>query len=147
MEFPANWPIPDPIPRPITAQVWAEEGARILKRGKIVSGHLASATLIAAQVTGADPKVLAAVIRGHVARTLPAEALQKIEIPVLIFNGKADVANQKIAGLLKAIPTKSAAKCEGDHHSTPYEPTFQQAVVRFLDTQPRLRGASLRRMR
>jgi hypothetical protein len=25
----------------------------------------------------------------------------------------------------KAIPTASAAECEGDHSSTPYEPTFQ----------------------
>lgn len=140
MEFPANWPIPDSVPRPITAQVWAEEGARILEQGEIVPRHLASAALIAARVTGADPKVLAAVIRGHVARTLPAEALQKIEIPVLILNGKADVANQKIAGLLKAIPTASAAKCEGDHHSTPHQPTFQQAVVQFLQEQWRLRG-------
>jgi hypothetical protein len=38
--------------------------------------------------------VLAAVIRGVVARTLPAEGLQKIDVPVLILNGKADAANR-----------------------------------------------------
>jgi pimeloyl-ACP methyl ester carboxylesterase len=140
LEFPANWPVPDSVPRPITAQVWAEEGARILEKGEIVPGHLASATLIAARVTGADSKVLAAVIRGHVARTLPAEALRTIDIPVFILNGKADVANQKIAGLLKAIPTARSAECEGDHHSTPYQPTFQQAVVQFFEEQWRQRG-------
>jgi pimeloyl-ACP methyl ester carboxylesterase len=26
MEFPANWPVPDSVPRPITVRVWAEEG-------------------------------------------------------------------------------------------------------------------------
>jgi hypothetical protein len=71
---------------------------------------------------------------------LPAEALQRISIPVLILNGKADAANLKIAGLLKALPTARSGECEGDHSSTPYEPTFQQAVVQFFKHQWRLRG-------
>ena len=28
MEFPKNWPVPDSVPRPITARVWLEEGAK-----------------------------------------------------------------------------------------------------------------------
>lgn len=140
MEFPKNWPIPDSVPRPITVQVWAEEGARILEQGEIVPGHLASASLIAARATGADPKVLAAVIRGVVAPAWPAEGLRRINIPVLILNGKADAANQKVDGLLKAISTARFAACEGDHHSTPYQPTFQQTVVQFMKEQWGLRG-------
>jgi hypothetical protein len=76
LEFPKSWPVPDYVPRPLTARVWAEEGARILEQGEIVSGHLASAGLIAARVTGADPKVLAAVIGGVVVNTLRTEGLQ-----------------------------------------------------------------------
>lgn len=140
MEFPKSWPVPDSVPRPITARVWLEEGAKILEKGEMVPGHLASANLIAARVTGADPKVIAAVIRGALMNSLPAEALQQVDIPVLILNGKADAANQKIAGLLKAIPTAHSGKCEGDHNSTPYEPTFQQAVVQFFEEQWRLRA-------
>ncbi|MGA8762384.1 MAG: alpha/beta hydrolase [Candidatus Sulfotelmatobacter sp.] len=140
LEFPKDWPVPDSVPRPITRRVWAEEGARILEQGEIVPGHLASAALIAARVTGADPRVLAAVIRGAVVPTWPTEELRKIEVPVLILNGRADAANQKIDGLLKAIPTARSAACEGDHHSTPYQPTFQQAVVEFFERQWRLRG-------
>jgi hypothetical protein len=90
-------------------------------------------------VTGADPKVLAAVIRGAIAVTLPAEALHSVDVPVLILNGKADAANQKVGKLLRAIPTASAAECEGHHHSTPYEPTFQRAVVHFFEKQWRAR--------
>ncbi len=140
LEFPTNWPVPDSVPRPLTTRVWAEEGARILEQGEIVPGHLASANLIAARVTGADPKVLAAVIRGAVAPSWPTEGLRKVDIPVLILNGKADAANRKIDGLLKEIPTARSAECEGDHHSTPYQPTFQQAVVEFFEGQWRLRG-------
>jgi pimeloyl-ACP methyl ester carboxylesterase len=142
MEFPASWPIPDSVPRPITVRVWAEEGARILEQGEIVPGHLGSANLIAAWATGADPKVLAAVIRGAIAPTVPVEGLQRVDVPVLILNGKADAANQKIAGLLQAIPTAGASECEGDHHSTPYQPTFQRAVVRFFEEQWRSRNQS-----
>jgi pimeloyl-ACP methyl ester carboxylesterase len=142
LEFPANWPVPDSVPRPLTIRVWAEEGARILEQGEIVPGHLASASLIAARVTGADPMVLAAVIRGVVARTLPAEGLQKIDVPVLILNGKADAANQKIDRLLKEISTARSAQCDGDHHSSPYDPTFQQAAVQFFKEQWRLRRAN-----
>lgn len=140
LEFPKSWPVPDYVPRPLTGRVWAEEGARILEQGEIVPGHLASANLIAARATGADPKVLAAVIRGAVAPTLPAESLRSVDIPVLILNGKADAANQKVDGLLKAIPTARVAACEGDHHSTPYQPTFHQVVVQFLEEQWRMRG-------
>lgn len=139
MEFPKNWPIPDSVPRPITKSVWAEEGARILEQGEIVPGHLASASLMAARAAGADPKVYAAVIRGAVMPPWPAEALRTIEVAVLILNGRADAANQKIDGLLRAIPTARAASCEGDHNSTPYQPTFHQAVIRFFQEQWRLR--------
>jgi pimeloyl-ACP methyl ester carboxylesterase len=140
IEFPKNWPVPESVPRPITARVWLEEGAKILEKDEIVPGHLASANLIGARVTGTDPKVMAAVIRGALMNSLSAEALHQIDIPVLIINGKADAANLKIAGLLKAIPTARAGECEGDHSSTPYEPTFQQAVVQFFKDQWRLRG-------
>ena len=141
MEFPKNWPVPDSVPRPITARVWLEEGAKILEKGELVPGHLASANLIAARVTGADPKVLAAVLRGALMETLtlPADGFQGVAIPVLILIGKGGAANQKIEGLLKAIPTASAGECEGDHHSTPYQPTFQQAIVEFLKRQWRQR--------
>jgi pimeloyl-ACP methyl ester carboxylesterase len=140
MEFPKNWPVPDSVPRPITARVWLEEGAKILERGEMVPGHLASANLIGARVTGTDPRVMAAVIRGALMESLPAEPLWRIEVPVLILNGRADAVNQKIAGLLKAIPAGRAAECEGDHSSTPFQPTFHQAVVRFFEEQWRLRG-------
>jgi len=142
LEFPKNWPVPDSVPRPITRRVWAEEGARILEKGEIVPGHLASATLIAARVTGADPKVLAAVIRGAVAPTWPTEALRKINVPILILNGKTDVANQKVDRLLEEIPTARSGECDGDHHSAPYQPTFQQAVVQFFEEQWRQRRAN-----
>jgi len=144
LEFPKDWPIPDYIPRPLTMKVWTEEGARILDQGEIVPGHLGSANIIAARVTGADPKVLAAVIRGAVAPTLPIDALNKINVPVLILNGKADVANQKVVGFLKEIQTARSAQCEGDHLSTPFQPTFHRAVVEFFHEQWRLRAASPR---
>src|SRR5262249_39063902 len=92
LEFPKSWPVPESVPRPLTARVWSEEGARILEKGEIVPGHLGSANLIAARLTGADPKVMAAVIRGAIMDTLPAEAFHKVDIPVLILNGKADSA-------------------------------------------------------
>lgn len=141
MDFPKNWPIPDSVPRPITGRVWAEEGAKILEQGEFVPGHLASASLIAARVTGADPKVLAAVIRGAVAPMWPAEPLRTIDVPVLILNGKSDAANQKVARLLGEISTARFAACEGDHHSTPYQPTFHKAVIAFFQEQWRHRVA------
>ncbi len=140
LEFPKSWPVPNYVPRPLTARVWAEEGARILEGGEIVPGHLASANVIAARVTGADMKVLAAVIRGAVAPPWPAEGLRKVNVRVLLLNGKGDAANQKIEKLLQEILAASAGQCEGDHHSTPYEPTFHQAAIQFLEERWRQRG-------
>jgi hypothetical protein len=94
---------------------------------------------MAARATGADPKVLAAVIRGAVMPSWPTASFRTIVVPVLILNGRGDAANQKIDGLLRAIPTARAASCEGDHQSTPYEPTFHHAVIRFFQEQWRVR--------
>lgn len=109
LEFPKSWPVPDSVPRPLTVRIWAEEGARILEQGEIVPGHLASAHLMAARITGADPKVLAAVIRGAVATTLPREAFQAVDTPVLILNGKADAATRRSPGFSKPSPRQRPA--------------------------------------
>ena len=83
LEFPKSWPVPEHLPKPLTHRIWAEEGAKVLEQGQIIPGHLASAHVIAARVTGADPKVLAAVIRGAV-----ADQLNRIRVPVLVLNGR-----------------------------------------------------------
>jgi pimeloyl-ACP methyl ester carboxylesterase len=141
LEFPKNWPVPEHLPKPLTHRIWAEEGARVLEKGEMVPGHLGSAHIIAARARGADPQVLAAVIRVAVAEQMTAEELNRIRVPVLVLNGKADVANQKCTGLLKEISTAAFRDCEGDHYSTPYQPTFHQAVVEFFDRQWRERKA------
>jgi len=61
-------------------------------------------------------------------------------VPVLVLNGKAGLANQKIGRLVEAIPTARSAVCEGDHYSTPFQPTLQQVVVDFFTQQWRSRG-------
>lgn len=142
LEFPKNWPVPEHLPKPLTHKLWAEEGARVLDQGEIVPGHLGSAHVIAARVTGADPKVLAAVIRGAVADQMTSEQLNRIRVPVLVLNGKGDVANQKTARLLEEISTASLGECDGDHSSTPYQPSFHQAVVGFLERQWRKRAVA-----
>jgi|SRR5215469_8904414 len=93
-EFPKNWPVPKHLPKPLTHKIWAEEGARVLEKNELVSGNLGSAHVIASRVTGADPKVLAAVIHGAVADQMTGQQLNKIRIPVLVLNGRGDVANQ-----------------------------------------------------
>lgn len=142
LEFPKNWPVPEHLPKPLTHKIWAEEGARVLEKNELIPGNLGSAHVIAARVTGADPKVLAAVIRGAVADQMTAEQLNRIRVPVLVLNGKGDVANQKTARLLEEISTASLGECEGDHNSTPYQPSFHQAVVGFLERQWRERAAA-----
>jgi pimeloyl-ACP methyl ester carboxylesterase len=142
LEFPKNWPVPEHLPKPLTHKIWAEEGARVLEKNELVAGNLGSAHVIAARVTGADPMVLAAVIRGAVADQMTAEQLNRIRVPVLVLNGKGDVANQKTARLLEEIAPASLGECEGDHNSTPYQPSFHQAVVGYLERQWRERAAT-----
>jgi hypothetical protein len=95
------------------------------------------------RATGADSKALAAVLRGAVAEQVPPETLCEVEMPVLVLNGTPDVANQTNERLLEALPTARSAVCKGDHGSTPFQPSFQQAVSDFLEEQWRARGAQL----
>ena len=118
LEFPKSFPVPEYLPKPLTNKVWAEEGARVLEGGRIVPGHLASAQLVMARATGLDPKALAAVLRGAIAEGVAGESLRRTKVPVLLLNGRQDVANQKVEGLLEVLPHARAAECEGDHYST-----------------------------
>jgi pimeloyl-ACP methyl ester carboxylesterase len=140
LEFPKSFPIPDYLPKPLTNRVWAEEGARILDGGEVVPGHLASAHVVMAKATGLDTKALAGVLRGAIAEGVSADALKRVTNPVLILNGKADVANQKVAGLLELLRNARSADCEGDHYSTPFQPSFQQTVLTFFQEQWSARG-------
>ncbi len=112
----------------------------MLDRNEIVRGDLMSAQVILVRATGADPNVLAAVLRGAMAEQVPPEALRKVEAPVLVLNGTADMANQAIRQLLEVLPNTRSATCEGDHGSTPFQPSFQQAVSVFFKEQWRARG-------
>ncbi|HKS82099.1 MAG TPA: alpha/beta fold hydrolase [Candidatus Acidoferrales bacterium] len=142
LEFPKNWPVPEHLPKPLTHKIWAEEGARVLEKNELVPGNLGSAHVIAARVTGADPRVLAAVIRGAVADQMTPKQLNRIRVPILVLNGTSDVANQKTSCLLKEISTASLGVCDGDHSSTTYQPSFHQAVIGFLERQWRERSAA-----
>jgi hypothetical protein len=54
------------------SRVFGRHRAKILEKGEMVPGHLASPNLIGARITGTDPKVMAAVIRGALMESLPA---------------------------------------------------------------------------
>jgi pimeloyl-ACP methyl ester carboxylesterase len=133
MKLPEEWPIPEHLPKPLTMKAHAEEGARVLERGEVVPGELTSAQVVMARATGQDPEVLAAVLRGEVAEQVPPEALGGVEAPVLVLNGTGDVANRKVGRLLEAIPNARSAACEGDHGTTPFQPSFQETAIRFLE--------------
>jgi pimeloyl-ACP methyl ester carboxylesterase len=140
LEFPKSFPIPDHLPKPLTNRIWAEEGARILEAGEVVPGHLASAQVIMVKATGLDPKALAAVLRGEIAEGVRPDLLRRSTVPVLILNGKNDVANQNVEGLLEALPNARIGACEGDHYSTPFQPSFQEAALDFFREQWCARG-------
>jgi pimeloyl-ACP methyl ester carboxylesterase len=139
LDFPKNFPVPDHLPKPLTSKVWAEHGAATLERGVIERGNLASAHVITAKALGADPVQLAAIIRGAIAEGIAPDDLHDVNVPVLILNGRADVANQKIEQLVAAIPGARSASCDGDHYTTPFQPTFQKAVIDFFEEQWRWR--------
>jgi hypothetical protein len=76
------------------------------------------------------------------AEQVPVEPLRKAKVPVLVLNGKADLANQAFARLLEVIPNARSASCDGDHHTSPWYPSFQEAVVNFFAAQWPARGAA-----
>jgi pimeloyl-ACP methyl ester carboxylesterase len=143
LDLPENFPMAAHLPRPLTLRAGAEGRARVLDRGEIFPGDLSTFGVIAARATGADPAVLAAVERGAV-EPVPVEPLREARVPVLVLNGTADLANQSVGRLLEVLPNARTGSCDGDHHSTPWYPSFQEAVVDFFTEQWRARGVPLR---
>ncbi len=135
VDLPEKFPIPAGLTRPFTMRDHAEAQAKTLENIDHESEHPKSASEIMVRSTGGDPKVLAAVVRGAVAEPLPVEPLRQVKVPVLVLNGKADVANQSVSRLLEVIPQSRSVTCEGDHHTTPWQPTFHEAVLKFFSEQ------------
>jgi pimeloyl-ACP methyl ester carboxylesterase len=142
MDLPEKYPLPAHLPRPVTMRALSEDWADVLERGEVVPGNPGSANVLIARAAGADPRALAGVLRRGVAEPVSPEALGKVRVPVLVLNGRGDFANQAVGRLLEVMPTARSAACDGDHYTTPWYPSFQQAVVDFLQEQWRARGVA-----
>jgi pimeloyl-ACP methyl ester carboxylesterase len=139
MVLPKGVPMAAHLPRPLTLPALAEGRAKVLERGEIIPGDMSTFGVIAARATGADLAVLAAAERGAT-DLVPVELLRNAGAPVLVLNGAADVANQSVGRFLEVLPNARAGTCGGDHHTTPWQPSFQEAVVDFFTEQWRARG-------
>ena len=142
VDLPEHYPVPDGLTRPFTMRAHAEALANSLECMGSDTEMPKSPHAILVRSIGGDPKVLAAAVRGAVAEQVPVDPLRRVEVPVLVLNGKADLANQAVARLLEVIPNAHAAACDGDHHTTPWYPSFQRAVVSFLAEQWRASAAT-----
>src|SRR5262249_23875486 len=140
MVLPKGIPMAAHLPRPLTLPALAEARAKVLDRGEIIPGDMSTFGVIAARATGADLAVVAAAERAT--GLGPGEPLQKAGAPVLVLNGAADVANQSVGRFLEVLPNARTGTCDGDHHTTPWQPSFQEAVVDFFTEQWRARGAA-----
>jgi pimeloyl-ACP methyl ester carboxylesterase len=134
-DLPKNFPVPDDLPRPFTMRAHAEAFARTLESAANDTEEPKSLSAILMRSVDGDPKVLAAALRGTMAEQIPVAPLGNVKVPVLVLNGKADLGNQAVGRLLEVIPNARWASCDGDHHTSPWYPSFQQAVVDFLAPQ------------
>jgi pimeloyl-ACP methyl ester carboxylesterase/DNA-binding transcriptional MerR regulator len=139
MVLPKGIPMAAHLPRPLTLPALAEARAKVLDRGEIIPGDMSTFGVIAARATGADLAVLAAAERGAT-DLVPVEPLENVGAPVLVLNGAADVANQSVGRFLEVLPNARTGTCDGDHHTTPWQPSFQEAVVAFFTKQWHARG-------
>jgi pimeloyl-ACP methyl ester carboxylesterase len=142
VDLPEHYPVPDGLTRPFTMRAHAEALADSLDRAGDDAEKPKSPSAVLVRSTGGDPKVLAAAVRGAVAEQVPVNPLRQVQVPVLVINGKADLANQAVARLLEVIPNARSATCDGDHHTTPWYPSFQQAVVDFFAEQWHAHGTA-----
>jgi pimeloyl-ACP methyl ester carboxylesterase len=142
VDLPKHFPVPENLTRPFTMRQHAEALAKSLEGVGDGTGKPKSAHEILVRSADGDPRVLAAAVRGAIAEEVRVDPLRRVKVPVLVLNGTADLANQAVARLLEVMPTARSAACDGDHHSTPWYPSFQQAVVNFFRDQWQARGAA-----
>jgi pimeloyl-ACP methyl ester carboxylesterase len=132
MELPEGMPGTESLPRRVAFDVWAEHQAAGLDATADGSGPPSGYA-----ASGADPRAMAAVLRGTITQRTPAATLQRVTLPVLVLNGTADFGNQQYEKLVGAFPNARAASCDGDHLISPFYPSFHQAIITFLQEQDR----------
>jgi pimeloyl-ACP methyl ester carboxylesterase len=140
MVLPKGFPMAH-LPQPLTMPAIAEERAKVLDCGEIIPGDMSTFGVLAARATGADLAVLAAVERGG-SDLISVEPLQNAGAPVLVLNGASDLANQSVGRFLEVLPNARTGTCAGDHFTTPWQPSFQEAVVDFFTEQWHARGVA-----
>jgi len=146
MDLPESFPMGD-TPQPLSLRAHMEAQAAALEYDDTVPGSPASPYMRLVRAMGNDPQALAAVLRGDSAEQVSPEALRQVRLPVLVLNGREDVANKAVGRLLEVLPNARFVVCDGDHHTTPWYPSFQQEAVDFLTDQWPSRGALLRSTR
>jgi pimeloyl-ACP methyl ester carboxylesterase len=120
---------------PLTMRAYSQYVADALARGDAAPGSPGASYRILARAMGNDVEALAAVLRGDGAEQVPAAALQRVRVPVLLLNGSNDPASLTAGRLMDVLPNARAVTCDGDHLSAPWQPTFHRAVLDFLTEQ------------
>ncbi|HET9903508.1 MAG TPA: alpha/beta fold hydrolase [Xanthobacteraceae bacterium] len=121
--------------KPVTMRAYSDFVADELARENPTPDDPGASYVLLARATGSDVEAVAAAIRGDGAEQIPAAALRSLSLPVLLLNGRNDPADRATGPLLHALPNAHARTCEGDHLSTPWQPSFQEAVVAFFTEQ------------
>ncbi len=93
----------------------------------------ARAFRIFAEATGADRLALAAIQR---ARLGGRAALERITVPTLVINGKADTLVGSARALADRIPGAVTKMVGGDHLTAVNDPAFARSIVEFIDAAP-----------
>lgn len=143
MDLPNGYPVPDGLTRPFTMRTYAEALVKALNGAAVETGKPALPSAIRVRSTGGDPAVLAAVVRGRVAESVPVETLRRVRVPELVLNGRADLADRAVGRLVEIIPGARPTACDGDHPATPRYPSFQQAAVDIFAARWPARGAAV----
>lgn len=128
MVLPKGLPMAAHLPKPLTRPALAEGRAKVLDRGEIIPGDMSTFGVLAARATGADLAVLAAAERGAT-DLVPVEPLRRAAVPVLVFNGGADVANQTVGRLLEVLRTPGRGRATA---TTTPRPDSRRSTRRWL---------------
>jgi pimeloyl-ACP methyl ester carboxylesterase len=136
MVMPASHPAAR-LPKPITMSAYNNFVAAALTGANNAPSN---PYRVFAKAYGNDLEALAAALRGTGAEMVPAAALHRMEMPVLLLNGRNDPAHQATGRLLEVLSNGKAIICDGDHLSAPWQPSCQQAAVEFLTRRWRQRG-------
>jgi pimeloyl-ACP methyl ester carboxylesterase len=121
--------MPPSLEQPVLPDAWFQAAARSAESGEPGIGSMYTAL---GDLTGMSPEVIVAILWEIASYPATPAELARVETPVLVLNGDADLAKPQEPPLANYFRNLEFGSCSGDHMTAIFDRDLHRSILEFL---------------